>query len=1057
MLFGNLWKVLTSFLVLYVTRLINLLIMREMTEKNLNKIKTEEDNTDTKVYVSKDIKRMIDTENKSRFKSEQLDDVYSINGEIFKIKHQETKKYQEVNIYVEKLVPHCFEMAETDEYCVSADEESEDMSTSDDGLLSITLQKVPHGVIINSVVYLTDYQWNTLVFHDVNDTRCFVCDDSISLDVCNVHITSDLHQERLNSCQPLEKFDISVIRQMTDKYHCAVCNEVFDYEFIHDHLESKTHEDNRLFAINKVIDTLESLDIENNRNISNDRYHFDANALNNNHYEYDNENCKSISVSDGDTINSNSESMKEYEDNNDYVNENENTRNYLSKEMSYASVAKKTDFVNKTNGHKWFKIPLNTWHMILVLKRNIFYCMVCKLKGSIIIKSSHCIDVDHIERLNRCEILKKYKDYFIRQVDDKQVHCEQCNNLQYNYLIDEHLDSHSGSDKYTKETSSRSNNRKGDDAINARNTNSPVQTSNRITTNTYNNTNSDNNFSNTNEIYSNMYINVLGRNMNISLMCFNVIFEHPDHYFCGLCHFKEDKSRIMLHIKTEKHINLIHTHLFLYCFGNHLVRNIRNAFHCGLCNMPMRENPEVVNNHILEPNHISKLYLALGYNAPFQILPTNNQPAQTNACVQFQNQDVNKKIDEYANTGTNSNTERVNEIALGGSEPKFAANEIKLNVDEPKLGENKIKLVDNEIKLVENEIKLGENKIKSSQKEIKLEEDEIKLVSNEIRLDDQFDVKNGSDDSIVAPFDTEAKLFVLLDKYYKITLTSYNSMVATGSGSRYCFICNVEVEPDDFKKHIARRDHEKNMQKYKFLDKYKNNLIRQTYLAYHCAICNVIIYHSDLSAHFEWDPHKQLVKQNSAISRKQRKNQIKAGLSVHKLETLSVFQVYVLRKERKIVKEKQIKTRLTAVIVDNVELRRIKYAVKLNKMVIVNGNILEVMWEAWNGIVAGTTSHKCIICQDIEIDVDTHVETQTHVDNINKSIIEKYIPNLIREINYEILNCVTCNNEMVNKEETIANHLTSKRHGKKYKKLLDKSSNVNTYENCDIDVLNLVS
>ncbi|XP_059046352.1 uncharacterized protein LOC131841954 [Achroia grisella] len=203
---------------------------------------------------------------------------------------------------------------------------------------------------------------------------------------------------------------------------------------------------------------------------------------------------------------------------------------------------------------------------------------------------------------------------------------------------------------------------------------------------------------------------------------------------------------------------------------------------------------------------------------------------------------------------------------------------------------------------------MGENKIILGDNEIKLGESEIKLVSNEIVSDDEINVTN-SEDSFEASLDTEAKLFVLLDSYYKITLTSYNSMAATGSGSRHCFICNTEVEPDVFKQHIDHHDHKNNMQKYKFLDKYKNNLIRQSRLTYHCAICNVIVYRSDLPAHLECNPHKQLMKQNSAITKKQRKNQMKAGLALYKVET----QNEVIYKK---MKEKQIIFHLRAIITD---------------------------------------------------------------------------------------------------------------------------------------------
>ncbi|XP_031767738.2 uncharacterized protein LOC113513972 isoform X5 [Galleria mellonella] len=870
-----------NFIVHYVFNFLNLFVICAMklsggTQKKINQTDIDGEDKFPKIYINKDIinnnnKTYTDRNVNRNIYGYVNDVVYSINGEFYKVQNQPLK-YQVVCIYAKKMdTPNFFKMFDTDErYCAlpDSDEENSDDDIADESdFLAVTLLKLPHGVIINSSVYLPIYQWNTLVFYNVKNVRCFVCDESFHFNDCASHISNDMHEKALSSCKPLQMFDLSIIRQIVERYHCAVCNEVFDIEEVDDHNAAKSHENNYLFAINKALDIF--VDGDHTRDSKKTEcYHFDADALNNRQHE----DCNSISddIIDDDVV----------DDDDDEIVDNEND---LFMGMSYAAMTKKPTiklpkYVYKSNGNKQFRVTVESWHMVLILKNNKFYCMVCKYSDHIGNKSKHCMGADHVGNLDKCKVLPAYTSYLIRQVDEKKVHCAHCNNLEFNYQIEEHLES----------WHSRAGRNVIQDAMP-----STSQVVNNNTGNAY------------------------------------------------------DK--------------------------------IRGAFHCGLCNIPIIKDDNVIRGHVQDPNHLLKLNLALGIKAPVNVLPDLKQNMGKPDAVNMEDAKTTVSVDE--------------------------------TVD-----------VINRSELIANNIDLDTNVIVKNDNKTKLETN-IKDVALEIET----------------PLNVEAKVFVKLDAdYYKVTLTSYNSLVATGSGSRHCFVCSTEVDFEHLQRHIESRDHEKNLEECKFLDSYKNHLIRQSYLTYHCALCNIIIYRSDLPQHLEWPHHNQIIEENAAISRKQRKNLIKSGF---KLYTLSCQKEIIYRG----VKEPHIHYHLVAEIVH--------VPVKKNKIVIVYDNVLKVNWSAWNGITMGISAYKCLLCQEQLFDVNAHVKTVEHVKNTKKSFIEQYYPALLREVNSELINCIICNNEVPNKDITINNHTNGKRHLKNYANLLNESSKVNAYENCDEDVL----
>lgn len=136
---------------------------------------------------------------------------------------------------------------------------------------------------------------------------------------------------------------------------------------------------------------------------------------------------------------------------------------------------------------------------------------------------------------------------------------------------------------------------------------------------------------------------------------------------------------------------------------------------------------------------------------------------------------------------------------------------------------NQNKSNDNQIN--ENEIKEIE-KYDNSYHEEENDEGEEKYESDNHL--NEFNKTLDSTSSEDAPFDLEEYVYLKLKKsYIKVSNTAYNTLVHIGHGTRYCFVCAIQIEYRELQKHVDSRPHLENMDKNRFLAEYESHLLRQ--------------------------------------------------------------------------------------------------------------------------------------------------------------------------------------------------------------------------------------
>ncbi|CAG4974141.1 unnamed protein product [Colias eurytheme] len=288
----------------------------------------------------------------------------------------------------------------------------------------LVMKKTKQGLIFNSKIMLSEYQWNTIIISN-GVHWCCVCSQPVApLE----HLRNFIHIRNLEGNQPIRKFGMSITRKIKEQYHCAVCNELFTLTS-DDHYTSESHKDNLDYAIIRGIDNDDVTRYSLVNDVTNTDYETDVEDMDFGRYI---DSLRKSKVKRNIVRNKkNNGNVTSDNRNNESGDTGIENRLTVSGD-SYAAVAKKTannvpQFVSVTVKGREYKIDFYSWHMVLNLKTN-FYCMACKVQGSLNDLRKHCWSNGHLLRLKSCDIVESSRDYIVRRVPDG-MHCTICNTL----------------------------------------------------------------------------------------------------------------------------------------------------------------------------------------------------------------------------------------------------------------------------------------------------------------------------------------------------------------------------------------------------------------------------------------------------------------------------------------------------------------------------------------------------------------------------------------------------------------------------------------------------
>ncbi|XP_068627214.1 uncharacterized protein [Battus philenor] len=874
------------------------------------------------------------------------------------------------------------------------------------------MEKLTNGIMINSNVFLSEQNYHTLVSVNYETLKCTVCDALCKTDSYQDHIRSEVHLTNLETHQPIEKYDLCVIRKIHNAYHCGVCNEVIHLDAIDNHIETKSHENKLLFSMNKVSDITHDLNRSKNKTDL-DCYHFNSRSIYENDFK-DDENSEGFY----DMYLPDKRYIDEYE--------NQSTDECLSDEgeninqFSYASIARTPKatpkFLEKKIGGSVFKVNFDSWHMILVLKSNKFYCMACKKDYHISLRSEHCFDDIHLKKLRNCSRVIKYTGYLIRKVDNNLYHCAHCNNLRPISDIEEHIEAKHQirNKKHPNEVKTPTGNiievktpKENITEVKTPKENiievktpkeniikdkSDVHKFDEVIETKSSNVINDNCINNKSEIDGEIKeLYIFCAKFTISLLSYNMIVHVENEYFCSACDVVLYPADVAKHITYVSHIENLNRRPFIYDLNANLIRSgISNIYlHCSICNV-LVEN-DLINKHIMETAHVDSLNKTKTSRtrSKRKLNRDVNQPSTSN---NFEEHDVNTKL-RVLNQACDS------------------PSDVKKDAATENIG---YVYIDSE----------------TSDRDKTKDENQIILESDS----DSFD----------EPMCTEE--FVILKRkkiVTKVTFMSYNTLVPVGDGTRCCCMCSVDVTNENLKSHLESRIHKENLTIYKFLEKYEKHFLRQIYFMYHCAQCNVTFTWRDLNVHLSWPLHLNRVYSNTIE---------KKTVNVNGQKLINVE----LKKEiihRDIVEPSpKIGTYIEFTGQTSIEIPGV---VQKKKVVICDGEVIEVDYDAWHTLTKSKSAIKCCLCQKYlkSYELTEHINDVNHNNRSRENFLNGCASPLIRQVTPGTCHCMFCNIEFPITD--LNDHIKDKKHVINFETTMKDSELPGKNAGCDENAVTL--
>ncbi|XP_050360010.1 uncharacterized protein LOC126779894 isoform X2 [Nymphalis io] len=333
------------------------------------------------------------------------------------------------------------------------------------------------------------------------------------------------------------------------------------------------------------------------------------------------------------------------------------------------------------------------------------------------------------------------------------------------------------------------------------------------------------------------------------------------------------------------------------------------------------------------------------------------------------------------------------------------------NIESISTNDSKMEL--RETNVVEAKDKTNDSKMELRETNVVEAKDKTNDSKMELRETNVVEAKDKTNDSKIECYNSEFVYLKYKNTYAKVTLNAYNSVLSIGDGTSYCFVCS-KIVFGLLKDHIENPDHVVSMKKFKFIDKSEKHLLRQNQTTFHCCNCNVIVSKSELSTHMSWQALRE-----TKVDRKIRRNDLKSGIKqiVINLTKESCFDT-----EQK--SNIEVVFRIDIKRNQNIDLK------KTNKIIIHKGKAVKVCWDAWHSVHKKKDCYQCLMCQkDVKYyELSSHISNEQHKDAIKNTFQKNYLPNLLRKVDEQILNCLTCNMLVSSKDHIISKHISGKKH-----------------------------
>nr|XP_032528267.1 uncharacterized protein LOC116778381 isoform X2 [Danaus plexippus plexippus] len=846
-------------------------------------------------------------------------------------------------------------------------------------------------VLINSAILLNQNQWNTIT----DDNKCHVC--GVAVQDINGHISSARHKYNLDNYKPLKVFDLHITRKIGDYNHCAVCNSLYDARDHGKHVDSEIHLERMLYATNRAVDVTNDID---GTDVTSDSVSYDTNPVCDTESGFNSENTDLCDTDPG----------------------SDNVRSYASvlKQTTKNNIPLYIDFV--CDNIKW-KVPYDTYHMLLKMNQQ-FYCMFCTKFFNLRSKIVHCTSSEHLKKVETCEA-SDAGGHLVRRVTSRFYHCGTCNNLVIPCELELHLKKHENKNIYNKNTfKCNSGTNVNNEIVNdeTKRTNDLDETKLISIKERINNTMAENrNILERNKINNTISMQYLVINrflcdFRLNFMSYHTVIRTGFSFVCALCDVVV--CDINHHVRDLTHVLSLQNAIFQPSLGINLIRMVREYAHCAICNVVL--NIVDIHAHVVNQYHVTLLHNAIIHPFPPHNfantvhVPVNNVPVMPHP-FGINNRMPNMPAFHHTTNNINGNlyktvnTENFNTSIKKNVSRHEESNALKIvdtaNEETKSTASKELIGARNRNDIIDTSHMSTENTLDMSTDETRTDVVNVTNSNTKIMDDKEYESRLSNDTLYIRN----------RNDVIGMSQMTYNSLVRTGDGKRYCFVCSIKITLS-IEEHVGSERHVDRMKECKFIAEYGKNLLRQVKNNYHCSICNVLFPNTLINEHINWSVHID------------RKKWLLYDKNVHKNIITAAFR----DGDSDFDIEDSIKILLN-----------VKSGVKKSKniggyVIFLYGDkkLMNVTFDAYHGLNIKNRSH-CNICGEYFTDRDLHLEEESHIQALETPLEVEYLPSCYRKVKDGTLNCVTCNTNFPNTKKNIKQHTSGKGHEENYSRLME--------------------
>ncbi|OWR47993.1 hypothetical protein KGM_211756 [Danaus plexippus plexippus] len=298
-------------------------------------------------------------------------------------------------------------------------------------------------------------------------------------------------------------------------------------------------------------------------------------------------------------------------------------------------------------------------------------------------------------------------------------------------------------------------------------------------------------------------------------------------FVCALCDVVV--CDINHHVRDLTHVLSLQNAIFQPSLGINLIRMVREYAHCAICNVVL--NIVDIHAHVVNQYHVTLLHNAIIHPFPPHNfantvhVPVNNVPVMPHP-FGINNRMPNMPAFHHTTNNINGNlyktvnTENFNTSIKKNVSRHEESNALKIvdtaNEETKSTASKELIGARNRNDIIDTSHMSTENTLDMSTDETRTDVVNVTNSNTKIMDDKEYESRLSNDTLYIRN----------RNDVIGMSQMTYNSLVRTGDGKRYCFVCSIKITLS-IEEHVGSERHVDRMKECKFIAEYGKNLLRQ--------------------------------------------------------------------------------------------------------------------------------------------------------------------------------------------------------------------------------------